>query len=565
MNLKNFEKQIPSKILERGYSYFKNHHIISLVREEPGTWFAEVEGNENYNVTIETEGDELDYWDCDCPFEGDICKHVVAVIYSIADIESSPNNSSRKLTNKKRKNVISDILKKASKEDLAEFIKLQSLKDHNFRNTFTTHFAEYIDEDAVNKYMMIIKNIIKASEDRYGFIDYRSAHTFTRNMETLLNKSERLLEDGNINESLAICKSMIEVIPSLIMDDSDGGIQILSDYTFNIFSEIAAKAKPELRDALFQYCINKYPELKKTNYDFGDEILYILPDLITTEEQEKDFFKLVDKQIKLESGNEYSEYKVRHLIQVKINFLTGRNRKEEAWRLVEDNHQHPEFMEMIVDKLLEKKDYKKAVELCFEGIRIAEEKQHPGTVHEWNEKLLSIYETTENIAEIRKMSEKLLFESNFQLKYYKKLKSTYEKSEWPGICEGIINKIKGKKAIGSYHFANTLADIFVEENYRERLLKLLQLNPEEINFINRYAKHLKNLYPGELILLYESGIKKLAENTGRRYYDEVAGYLKSLEQITGGDEKVKSLVNYFHQIYKNRKAMMQVLDLEFKF
>lgn len=562
MNIKDFEKQIPPKILTRGYSYFKNHHIISLVKEESCTWFAEVEGNGNYSVTIETEGNELVYWDCKCPFEGETCIHIVAVLYAVADIEFSQNDSAGSHKNRMRKNVIDDILKKASKEDLAEFIKMQSSKDHSFRNTFTAHFAEYIDEDAVNKYMMIVKNIIKTSEDRYGFIDYRSARIFTKNMETLLKKSEMLLENGNINESLAICKAMIELIPSIIMDDSDGGIQILFDYTFNIFSQISKKAKPELRDALFLYCMNKYSELKKTNYDFGDEILYILPDLITTEEQEKDFFNLLDKQIKHERANEYSEYKVRYLIQVKINFLSDRNRKEEAWKLVEDNRLHPEFMVMIVDKLLEKKDYNKAIELCFEGIKIAEGKRHPGTVHEWNEKLLSIYESTKNIAEIRKMSEKLFFKSNFQLKYYKQLKSTYEKSEWPGICEGIINKIKGKNAIGSY-YANTLADIFVVENYRERLLKLLQLSPEEINFINRYAKHLKNLYPGELILLYESGIKKLAENTGRRYYNEVAGYLKSLQQITGGDEKVKSLVNYFHQIYKNRRAMMQVLDLEF--
>lgn len=464
MNLKDFEKQIPPVILKRGYSYFINQHIISLEKEEPGIWFAEVEGNENYNVTVEIDGNELVYCDCDCPFEGEICKHIAAVLYAITDNKSSQKNSLTKKKDKNRTNIIDDIFKKVSKEDLAKFIKSQFSKDHNFKNAFTTYFAEYIDENAASKYMMIVKNIIKASEDWYGFIDYRSARTFTRNMETMLNKSEMLLENGNINESLAICKAMIEVIPTTIMDDSDGDIQILSDYTFNIFSQISKKAKPELRDALFQYCINKYSELWKSNYDFGDEILNILPDLITTEEQEKYFFKLIDKQIKLESANEYTDYKVKHLIHVKIDFLTGRKRKEEAWKLVEDNYQYPEFMGMIVHDFLGKKDYNKAIELCFEGIRIAEGKQHPGIVREWNEKLLSIYESTKNIAEIRRMSKKLFFESDFQLKYYKKLKSTYEKSEWAEICEGIINNIKGKEAVGSYHYASTLADIFVEEN-----------------------------------------------------------------------------------------------------
>ncbi|MEJ2613320.1 MAG: SWIM zinc finger family protein [Ignavibacteriaceae bacterium] len=117
MNLKDFENQIPSKILERGYSYFKNHHIISLIKEEPGTWFAEVEGNEDYNVTIETEGNDLVYFDCNCPFEGETCKHIAAVLYAVADIEFSSSKSPRKQTNNKRKNVIDDILKKISKEE----------------------------------------------------------------------------------------------------------------------------------------------------------------------------------------------------------------------------------------------------------------------------------------------------------------------------------------------------------------------------------------------------------------------------------------------------------------
>jgi len=566
MNLKDFENNISPEILKRGYSYFNNHHIISLEEEEPGIWFAEIAGNEDYNVTIETDGNEINYWDCDCPFEGEICKHVTAVLYALKENESSPVDSQKKKKSKKSKTKnIEQIFNKVSKEEIIEFIKSQFSKDRNFKSAFIAYFAELISEDSENKYKIIVKNIIKASEDRHGFIDYRSADTLTNNLHQLLNKSDMLMEKGNIIESLGICKATIEEAPSLVqnMDDSDGGINVILDHAFDIFYRVAEKAPPELKDVLFQYCIENYSKSNYHEFDFGDGFLYALPGLITTEEQEKQFIKMIDSLIDSERDDTFSDYKVTHLLQVKIDYLTSKDRKDEAWKLIEDNKQYPEFREKIVEEFLNKKDYIKATELCFEGIKIAEEKKHPGTVHNWNEKLLSIYETTKNIIEIRKMTKKLFFENHFSMRYYKKLKSTYQKTEWSEICEGIIDNIKGREATGTFHDAATLADIFVEENYRERLLKLLQLNSEEINLIDRYAKHLRKFFPEELILLYEKGIKRLAENTGRRYYNEVARHLKSLEKITGGDEKVKSMVNYFHQSYKNRKAMMQVLDLEF--
>lgn len=565
MNLKDFENNISPEILKRGYSYFNNHHVISLEEEEPGIWFAEVAGNEDYNVNIEIDKNEINYWDCDCPFEGEICKHVTAVLYALKENESPQIDSHKKKKSKKSKTKsIEQIFNKVSKEEIIEFIKSQFSKDRNFKSAFIAYFAELIDEDTENKYKIIVKNIIKASGDRHGFIDYRSAGTLTNNLHQLLNKSDMLLEKGNIIESLGICKAAIEEAPSLVqnMDDSDGGINEILDHAFDIFYQVAEKAPPELKDVLFQYCIENYSKSNYHEFDFGDGFLNTLPGLITTEEQEKQFIIMIDNLIDSERDNTFSNYRVTHLLQVKIDYFTSRDRKDEAWKLIEDNKQYPEFREKIVEGFLNKKDYIKTIELCFEGIKIAEEKEHPGTVHNWNEKLLSIYETTKNIIEIRKMAKKLFLENHFSMRYYKKLKSTYQKTEWTEICEGIIDNIKGKEAMGGYHDATVLADIFVEENYRERLLKLLQLNSEEINFIDKYSKHLRKQFPNELVALYGNGIKKLAENTGRRYYNEVVHYLKRLKEIDGGDEKVNSLVNQFSQIYKNRKAMMQVLNIE---
>ncbi len=562
MTIKDFEQNIPPEILERGNNYYNNKHIVSLNENEPGMWSAVVAGNEDYKINIEIDNDEVEYWDCDCPFEGEVCKHVAAVLYAIIENEPQEKKAAKDKRSKKKKVInIDTIFEKTSKEELREFIISQFSQNKNLRNSFTSHFAEYIGGDSESKYKTLIKNIIHTAEDRYGFVDYRSARQLTLNLMSLLNQAKLLLEKRNRVESLVIVKAVIEEVPLLArhMDDSDGGIRDILDYAFELFSLIIEKAPPELKDKLFQYCLDEYPKQKYHDNGFEEGFLIILPELITTEEQEKIFLKMIDKQIEVEKGKQFPEYGVSSLLKLKFDFLQEGNHKKEAWKLAEANMQYPELMKVIVDEKIKNKDFIKAVELCFEGIKIAEEKGHPGTSSEWKMKLLAIYERTNNIIELRKIAENLFFEHYFEMVYYRKLKSTYLPEEWKEVSESIIEKVKNKNRIGSYADANILANIFIEENYKERLLKLIQINASHINFVDEYAKYLISDYPDKILTFYEEGVKVLAKNTGRNFYKEIAGYLKKMKKITGGEEKIDVIIKYFQAIYKNRRAMMEIL------
>lgn len=566
MKLNDFMEIIPQVIVQKGQQYFSDKRVISLEEEDGDLWFAEVAGSENYFVSVGFDGDEIDFWECDCPFEGEICKHVVALLCAVKEDKSKNNEEDKNSVTKKRKtNTVEAIFNKVSNEEIKKFVISRFSKHHGFKNEFIAYFAEYLDEDAESKYKLLVKNLIKTSVDRYGFVDYRSANSLTKALIDLLNKAQSLLEKRNLMESLAICKTMIEEIPLLTqsMDDSAGGIYEIIDFAFDIFTQIAQKVPPELKDVLFQYCIERYPETKRYGFDFGNGFLTLLPELITIKEQETQFLKMIDEQIEIEKQNEYSRYREKHLIKIKIDYFLNHNQKEHAWKLVEENKRHPEFMKMIVDETLKEKDFVKAIALCFEGIKIAVEEHYSGTVREWNEKLLSIYETTNNTIEIRKMSKELFFSSGCKMDFYKKLKITYEPEDWVKICEEIIEKIRGKDKSGGYAAASILAKIFIEEKYNSRLLKLLEINSDGIHFVDEFAKYLKNEYPQEIISFYDKGIRKYAENTGRSYYHEVVGYLKNLQKINGSGEKVKTLVNYFRQTYKNRRAMMEILNKQF--
>ena len=569
MIFNDFEKNIDREILKRGYSYFQNGRVNSIEEVETGLWEAEVEGTEVYNVSIRTDKFEIKYWGCDCPYDmGPVCKHIVAVIYAMAkemEIEKKQPDEKHNTKNSNKKK-IEIILKKVSKEELQNFILEQFKNDRSLINSFIAYFADLIDGDPDEKYRTIIYNLFKSYTDRYGFIDHRKTQRLVDSLSELSSKADQIYTRGNIPESMVICKIMIEEIPLLInnADDGDGGISSVLEDAFDILSRIADKAPPLLKDELFQYCTDEYQKEKYDQYDIDDRFLDLIPELITTDEQEKIFFELIDKQIEIEMKKDYSDYSTVRLICAKLEYLKKNNLDSEVNKILEQNIIYPEFRRILVDGEIRKRNFAKAKDLCLEGIKISEKKLHPGTTGEWQQKILEISEKENNIKDIRKWSEVLYFNFNHDMKYFKKLKSTYSGSEWTDKCENIIEKLKKSDIYGGYYSARAIAEIFIEEKYIERLLKLVQINKTHLEFIDEYAEHLRDKYPDEIISLYIEAIKSHAKITDVKIYYEVIEYMKNLSKVKGSELKVRELLNYFKGLYRNRRKMMELLNESFQ-
>jgi hypothetical protein len=160
----------------------------------------------------------------------------------------------------------------------------------------------------------------------------------------------------------------------------------------------------------------------------------------------------------------------------------------------------------------------------------------------------------EDIPAMRKWAEEL-FLNGYKMQWYNALKDTYSKDKWPDECEKLLNHIKRPKQRGGYGEANIMANIFIEEGYKKRLLKLLQLNGSNFSFVERYAGEISNEYPYEILGFYEKGIDKYAKQTGRKRYRQIAAWLEDMKRITGGDERAYELFKQLLQKYNNRPAM----------
>lgn len=87
MRFSDFEQEMTDEeIIDRGRDYFTVGRVGELRFLDDKTVSAEVDGSRMYRVKILIDGDRILDWSCSCPYDlGDICKHVVAVLFALKE------------------------------------------------------------------------------------------------------------------------------------------------------------------------------------------------------------------------------------------------------------------------------------------------------------------------------------------------------------------------------------------------------------------------------------------------------------------------------------------------
>ena len=88
MHFVNWEDYFDERIIARGEQYLLNGTVANLVIKNHCAT-ATVSGTRSYRVEIDFSGDEITGMNCTCPYcqdEGYDCKHMVAVILALSNI-----------------------------------------------------------------------------------------------------------------------------------------------------------------------------------------------------------------------------------------------------------------------------------------------------------------------------------------------------------------------------------------------------------------------------------------------------------------------------------------------
>ena len=137
MNLSNFEKQVESKIIARGFDYYQGGAVSEVEMTDADTYTAIVEGSDDYEVEVELSGDDIISSSCECPYDwGNYCKHEVAVFYHLKDNKSQLTAS---FDGSPMEKIERDIYK-LTKQDLVDFLLNLSKRDKSVRKELSDLF-----------------------------------------------------------------------------------------------------------------------------------------------------------------------------------------------------------------------------------------------------------------------------------------------------------------------------------------------------------------------------------------------------------------------------------------
>lgn len=559
MNLNNFEIDINPTILKRGLKYYNNGLVEELAEINPGIWQAKITGAYTYNIQVKLNQASVNYWHCNCPYSGSICKHVVASMLSIRDFQEQdsvePQNNKPGLPGKSVQ--LKPLLEKSSKEKLINCVLQLIREDIRLLDKTLTYLEEEPQSKTNTKnFNALFNSIIKKYSSR-GYIDYRSATGFTQetwDMITSLNNPV-YSADFRAKACFDILTGLMKKVVNTI-DDSDGG---LGDIMMNL-ADVLQGAYPQLTPVQQQKCFKEMLywdfESELADYGLAEYISHLAMEWATNAPELQKKYLSTLENVNLDQDN---SYKIKRIKLTKLDALMQWGETQQAEEFALDKIETPEFRKIFVEKAINNKEFKKARSLLNEGIKLAKKRGHPGVLSDWREMLLDVAVKTNDIESIRSELVNILENAYFNINRYRQLKATYSADEWQARQANFAKQILCKNTD-----IYAQAQIFAEENQLRKLFDLIQANEFEAGSLFReYLKKLSIKFPEESANFYTFIIQHDLKQTGRKVYQQAVKDIKTLQKLPMGKAIASQLITQVMIQYKNRPSMLEIFESSF--
>lgn len=566
MTLHNLADHIPPKIMDRARPYAKNGSV-TLLRAVPfdksTRYIAAVAGKgDNYRVSVEIGNDsnEVIDHDCDCPFDGDLCKHQAALLLVIANKETgSPDDEAADeslATKKKGKHAAAEVLlDKISKEELLEFMKQSFERDPQLRKNFVATFSA---KTAASK--KDYKEIITAAlQGLKGARSFRDRGAVVRSMEViwkLLTQAEVTITTDP-ERTLQISQAVLEkLVPALqYVDDSNGDVGGGIEQAVHLMYLVSETNQDEpLRSEWFEWLLKSAQHKDFQGWDCSWDFATLVA-LVATPDEERKVVALATamKQRDRDENTWIADYAAEKASKVLLAFIEKNKTKEETEAFILQNVHHDGIRRMALKHYLANKNFTSAIKLCREGIKLAVEKKLPGLVSQWYETLMEIFQSQGDQRGVVECATYLFYKSHADIRLYRVLKKTTIDAEWPREKAALIRHLE--KASD----AHLLATICVEEGDTVRLLEILKTT-RHIPYLQEFGKHLpKEDKPALQQLYFDLLSEQLEWSANRDNYREVAGILKKMTK-TFDKEAIANFVRDAKKKYPQRPALLEELS-----
>lgn len=594
ITLDNFQDFIPSRIYWRGVDYQESGAVTQLQEKSAGTWHATVLGTDNYNVTVRIGQNGALAWSCDCPYDGSMCKHVVATLLEIndrtsdndsdddefeddydADFEdefeiefddedSDDNDDDGDDTSLSSDPELERLLALATLNDLKAFIRQHSTSDSSLRCAVIEHlqslYLDQPDDVAINyeqKVDMAISSCITTHRARYNYYEETDWEEVVNQANELLDEGENLLKAGNARAAVAIAvqlfKSIDKTADESIAYEEESDIGYVCDRAGNLLQQAIDKPgiDSDCRSAVLD-SIKALTSSALCDYDYCD-FDRLLQQLTLLTLQGDDAIKFVDKMIASHAG----KYSQCDYIKQKIDLLKQLGRHDEAERTIDQYIDTPQIRQLRVDRLLAEQHYEEALRVIDGGIAVAIERQHNGTAADWTVRKLAIYESLGDTEQQIKVCREL-FVRRSDIERYRKLRSLIPAKQWPQFLAELLTD--AGLVINGYSDYR-LAEILIEEGDHDKLFDYVsQIKTGRLDEAIRCAIHLRDTHSKQLLALLQQDIRDYAAtHVGESHYRKLADALRVIKGLPNCRAAAAALRTELCTTYARRRRMVEIL------
>ena len=552
LTLSNFENQLSEVLLSRGHDYIGN--VIDLKNagnEEYNQWRAKVQGSETYRVVIQTDlaTEAIRFSSCTCPFDGPICKHQVAVLYSI---QMTDDEKVKKPTVSLDK--VDDLLSKVTFEELKDYVKLYTNNDTEFKNHLLSSFAAKSCK-TVADFKGVIEQALRPLKRKHGFVKFHEFDNAVKPIEALVESASQCMMQNDFQTGVNIYLATLEkLIPALeTIDDSDGVLSSIIDNSFLGLSLIKEHHPPKsILSALTKYAVKKSTSPAMQGMDHGWHFAELAAEVASADDENL-IIKMVISLKREGKGSEFIEwYSGERAANVLVHYFFNNKSEEEVLDFVNQNLKYYSIRKIAINHAIREKNLDKALTLVEDGINDAKQTKHQGTVNDLRKILLKIYLQKSDTKNIISTAEQLFNDTYGDLNSYRILKEHLPKDEW-------VDKSKMyKQKLEKHHEYQSLAEILKEENNAEELLRVLTV-ANNITLIQEYDRFIPQVLIPQLQKIYFSLITaSLEARADRSNYRFNARLLK---KMLGRFDDLLTIgfANLLRERYKARKALLEEL------
>ncbi len=284
---KNIELLYDDDLVLAGEHLWEEKKVTDVTPIQNNIYLAKVKDGRSYDIEVKSPFAKKQKATCECGFynQHGICKHIIAVLYAIKDIQKNVAKPGKKHITLH----INQILQDADTDDLKEFVKAYAKRDKKFATQLKVHFARKIDiSNNEEKYRNILNTIVKPVTGATQKVSVTEVRELTKVLDDFTGQINDCIALGQYREALNILNATfakLEYVRSKYNINTEALTTLSKTYHNIIGYFFSQKIPAELRQDLLSFL---YDLLHKSFYvinDYRQNIIYCLNEVLKSKEK----------------------------------------------------------------------------------------------------------------------------------------------------------------------------------------------------------------------------------------------------------------------------------------